>query len=156
MTNQCCVERLSESIDRSALTEPSFKLQDFAQKFDGADDDVLQRRRSRRHQQIIQLVVLPLDEQRQPAGPPFIAYSRNFSKGGLSLIHTREAPSELLYIEMDWPAPPTTKAILKVLRSRPIGEFFEIGGEFVWDSRNSDESGPCESSKSPTAIDVAP
>jgi len=139
MPDQCAVDRLSASIDRSALAPPTFTFQDFAQKMESAHEAGLQRRQSDRHQRIIQLVVLPIDDQMQPTAPPFVSYSRNISTGGLSLIHTYQAPSQLLYIEIDWPAPPTTKAILKVLRSRPIGDYFEIGGEFIWDSGHSDK-----------------
>ncbi len=46
------------------------------------------------------------------------------------MLHTRPAPSSLLFIEIERNVPPLD-VVLNVRRNRRLGQFFEIAGEFA-------------------------
>jgi PilZ domain len=88
-------------------------------------------RRSKRYAVALEVVVQPLNESHRPSGRPFLAVTRDVSTGGLCLMHTRPAPTSLLFIEIDRPDDAPLDFVLNVLRNRSIGPFFEIAGDFI-------------------------
>jgi len=87
------------------------------------------------------VIAMPLNNQLQPAGQPFVALSWGISVGGIRLIHTQPSPSEFLFLEVEWREGRPTRSLLEVLRNRPVSRFFEIAGTLVDVVRRTDSSG---------------
>jgi hypothetical protein len=92
---------------------------------------VSERRESVRYVAVLEVVVVPLDETYKSIGKPFLALTRDVSTSGMCLLHTRPAPTPLLFVEIARPPEPPLKVVLQVCRNRRIGQFFEIAGNFV-------------------------
>lgn len=84
-----------------------------------------ERRRDRRYSLITNVTVVPVDRKHRPIGPPFVALSSGMSVSGIRLIHTQPPPSKFLLLEFEGQ---TAQFVLTVLRSRPVGDCFEIAG----------------------------
>src|SRR6476660_9699113 len=135
MKGQALLQHLSDSIDRSTLSEPDPDLWEIAKRPSlGANQDS-EKRRLRRHPVVVKVIVAPVDGELRLAGQPFVALSRNISfaamadnmsAGGICLVHTNPAPSRLLFVGIEWHDGLTIKALLKVVINRRISRFFEI------------------------------
>jgi hypothetical protein len=119
---------LADSIDRAALPAVPAELLPYARKETFQQEFGQERRRDRRYSLITDVVVAPVDGKCRPAGEPFVALSSGMSVSGIRLIHTCPAPSEFLFLEVGRDA---VKYLLSVLRSRPVGNCFEIAGQLV-------------------------
>ena len=140
MTGQSCLQVLSDSIDRSSLPEAPEDVREFARAMNPGPEPLSEKRRWRRYPLVAKVVAVPLDDEFEPIGPPFVAFSRNISfvtttqdmvVGGLSLIYNQPVSSENLFVEVERHDGPTLRAIVKVLRNRPVSPFFEIAGRFI-------------------------
>ncbi len=118
-------------IDRSMLPPPSAELLKFVRERAAPQAGRTELRRSKRYAAVLEVVVVPLNEHYRPNGLPFIAITRDVSTGGLCMLHTRPAPSPLLFIEIERPNVAPLEVVLTVRRNRRVGQFFEIAGEFV-------------------------
>jgi hypothetical protein len=101
---------------------------------------VSERRESIRYTAVLEVIVVPLDENRKSTGKPFLALTRDVSTSGMCLLHTRPAPTPLLFIEITRPPEAPLNIVLQVRRNRRIGQFFEIAGDFVATDTNSPSS----------------
>lgn len=72
----------------------------------------------------------PLDEKLQPAGAPFVALTRNVSRGGIALLYTQ--PIGARYLALRQPgADGRDMRYIEVVRSTLIGYGYEIAGRFI-------------------------
>jgi hypothetical protein len=126
------IERRSDAADRPFdVAPPSAELLKFVRERAVPHSGRVELRRSKRYAAVLEVVVVPLNEHYRPCGLPFLAVTRDVSTGGLCMLHTRPAPSSLLFIEIERPNVPSLEVVLNVRRNRRVGQFFEIAGEFV-------------------------
>jgi hypothetical protein len=128
MLEQLARREIARSITRFRALRPSPELQDFVATIPRKRNEVRNRRRSPRWPLIANVTVVPLDAEFCPIAPPFIACTRNVSTGGICLYHQSRAPSAFLYLEIEAIDAPPTQAVMKVLRQRRVGRFWEIAG----------------------------
>jgi len=88
-------------------------------------------RKSQRRPVAIAVPVIPVDEEGNPVGAPYLAMSRDISSGGICLIHTRATTSKFLLVELRAPRKESMKLLVEVVRCRSIGRTYEIGGKFL-------------------------
>src|SRR5579863_9253526 len=140
MMGQLLLDILSESFDRSSLPDAPEDVREFARAMSPGPQTDSDRRKYRRYPLVTKVIVVPLNKDFEPIGQPFAACSRNISfvtvtpelvAGGLSLILNRPAPSKNLFVELECHDGRPTRAIIKVLRTRAIGPYFEVAGEFI-------------------------
>jgi hypothetical protein len=132
MGSQATLEKIAETIDRSTLHGPSARLREFLSSLPQAKR-VSDRRQSERFSVIADVIIVPLDKDCRPLAEPFIACSLNVSAGGLCFYHSEPIDSTLLYLEIVSPGAPNMSARMRVLRQRPVGDYFEIAGQFLID-----------------------
>ncbi len=118
----------TQPIDRSMLAPPSETLIEFVRQRAATKAGWREMRRTKRYAAVLEVVVVPLNESYQPSGRPFLAVTRDVSSGGLCLLHTRPAPTPLLFIEIERPDETPLDVVLNVRRNRRVGPFFEIAG----------------------------
>jgi PilZ domain len=118
-------------IDGTILPPPSAALIEFVKQRAATKAGWREMRRTKRIAVQLEVVVQPLNESNRPSGRPFPAVTRDVSTGGLCLMHTRPAPTAALFVEIQRPDETPLYVVLKVLRNRPVGPFYEIAGEFV-------------------------
>ncbi len=127
-------DKMSAMIERAAPMPPAYNLCEFVAALPTRMDKQVEKRRTPRHSLIVDVHVLPLDEDLRPTGAPFTACCRNLSTGGICMYHDSRVESKLLYVQIELFELPPMQAIMKVLRQSPAGQFFEIAGEFVYTS----------------------
>jgi hypothetical protein len=117
--------------DRTMLPPPAEALIDFVKERAATKAGWREMRRSKRIPVQLEVAVQPLNESLRPSGRPFLAVTRDVSTGGLCLMHARPAPTETLFVEIPRPEVTPLYVVLKVLRNRRVGPFYEIAGEFL-------------------------
>ena len=132
MANQATLEEISETIDRTALHRPSAGLRNFLLLLP-EEKRLSDRRKTKRFTLIADVIVVPLDKECRPLAEPFVACSINVSAGGLCFYHSEPVDSTLLYVEISSSGAPNMSARMRVLRQRPVGDYFEIAGQFLSD-----------------------
>ncbi len=75
--------------------------------------------------------VQPLNENLARDGEPFTAAIRDISAVGIGLIHTKPIKAKYLDVCLSPPNGHSMRLLVRVLRCRPLGAYFDIGGEFV-------------------------
>ena len=116
------------AFDGFAVSDALANLQRFARKETLREEPGRERRQDRRYSLITNVTVTPVDKSLRPLGPSFVALSSGMSVSGIRLIYTQSAPSKFLRLEFE--GQPVT-FLLTVLRSRPIGDCFEIAGRLT-------------------------
>jgi hypothetical protein len=115
----------AHSTSLSSVLEPPAKLWQYARKEIVQAGPGCERRRDRRYSLITSVRCVPVDGRHQPIGESFVALSSGMSVSGIRLIHTEPAPSKFLRLEFEGqPA----QFVLSVVRTRPIGDCYEIAG----------------------------
>jgi hypothetical protein len=132
MASQTTLEEISETIDRTALHRPSAGLRNFLLLLP-EEKRLSDRRKTTRFTLIADVIVVPLDKDFRPLAEPFVACSLNVSAGGLCFYHAEPIDSTLLYVEISSSGAPNMSARMRVLRQRPVGDYFEIAGQFLTD-----------------------
>jgi hypothetical protein len=89
------------------------------------------RRRHKRYPISIPVVALPLSLDFRVDGDALPMTTRNLSLGGVALLHTRFLDAAYLAIDFAAAGEEKLQVVLKVLRCRPLGLAYEIGGEFI-------------------------
>jgi hypothetical protein len=133
VTSEPLLQTLSDSIDRVGQLEPPTELQDFLTK-EVAEEGSSDRRGPRRYPIVAKVIAIPVSKQLLPIDKPFVAFSRNISAGGIALLHIRPIRSDYLFLEIHVPNRAPTRTVVKVLRSRRVGRYFEIAGAFTNDA----------------------
>jgi hypothetical protein len=113
------------------LPPPSEALIEYVRQQAATKAGWREMRRSKRYAAVLEVVVLPLNDSFRPSGRPFLAVTRDVSSGGLCLLHTRPAPTSVLFIEIERPNETPLDVVLNVRRNRRVGPFFEIAGDFL-------------------------
>ena len=107
------------------LPEPPAHLWQYARKETIHPETGRDRRRDRRYSLITSVRVVPIDGRQRPIGPAFVALSSGMSVSGIRLLHTEPPPSKFLRLEFEGQ---TAQFVLSVIRTRPIGDCYEIAG----------------------------
>jgi len=97
--------------------------------FDGAE-----RRAERRFPICIACAATPCDAAGNPRGSRFAAVTRDISLSGISLLCTAEIADRQLLLEFEGPGRDGFQIAMEVLRCRPLGPFWEVGGRFRTDA----------------------
>jgi hypothetical protein len=116
---------------RDSLENPLEAIGTFIREMIREGQIVANRRQSSRHQLVVPVTVVPVDEGFCPLGQPFMAMTRDISTTGLSLIHTRAVPCQRLIVELRVPSAAGIQVVLQVTRCRALGRFYEIAGYFI-------------------------
>jgi hypothetical protein len=124
-------EAMSLLIERAAPMPPAYNLCEYVAALPTRPDQKPERRRTPRYSLIVDVRVLPLDEELRPAGAPFTACCRNLSTGGICLYHDSRVEATFLYVEIALFELPPMQAVMRILRQNPAEQFFEIAGEFL-------------------------
>ena len=90
-----------------------------------------EKRGIRRYPVTTPVVAMPIDASFEPVGDPFMAMSRNVSGTGMAVISTRAVTTEFLAVELSTGQGERMQLVMHVLRCRPTGRFYEIGGVFL-------------------------
>lgn len=90
-----------------------------------------ERRTHARYVVAIPSVVWPLDKEHRPQGKSLFAVTRDISVGGISLIHSQPATTKFLGVKLTLANEKEIHLLIKVLRCRPLGTYYDIAGEFV-------------------------
>lgn len=118
--------------DRSQIPQPSASLMKATWQFRPVpDQDFRDKRRSSRYSVNMVIPVQPFDAQLRPCERPFMLFARNISTGGICLLTDRAVVSAFLGLELSAPGGDLIQVLVKVLRSRPRGSIYEVGGEFI-------------------------
>jgi hypothetical protein len=72
-----------------------------------------------------------MDQRLRPVDDAFAAMTRDISKSGLCLVHTRAVRAELLAVELSDLQGETMQLVMRLLRCRPTNRFYEIAGAFL-------------------------
>lgn len=91
------------------------------------------RRRGRRATLLATVTAIPLGSGFKTRGEPFKAIARDVSETGISMLHTRAVTANRLALQWQQLASParTISIVVRVLRCRPVGPFYELAGEFT-------------------------
>jgi hypothetical protein len=128
-----------DAFDRNALSDVPASLQRFARKETIREEPGRERRQDRRYSLITNVTVTPVDKTLRPLGPSFVALSSGMSVSGIRLIHTQPPPSKYLLLKFEGQ---TAQFVLSVLRSRPVGDCFEIAGRLSKPRIHNQETHP--------------
>jgi hypothetical protein len=139
VTSPATLQDIADTIDHSMLRKPPAGLREFLASFPEAKR-ASDRRQAERYSVIADVIVVPLGSDLRPDGRPFVACSRNVSTGGMCLYHAAPVESTLLYVEIAAPSAPAMSALMKVLRQKHVGPYFEIAGQFLPESSTRDSS----------------
>jgi hypothetical protein len=119
--------------DLHELVKPSEVVADLiqglvinAQYYVGPD-----RRRERRYALAEAATAVEVDAGFGTVGEPFVAVTRDISKGGLCLYHTREVQEKFVAVCLPDPTGDSVQLLMEVLRCRPLGMLYEVAGRFV-------------------------
>ena len=90
------------------------------------------KRHETRARVLVPLLVTEVDEDGRARAAPFGVMSRDVSSDGLGLISTQEVTSDFLRVVAQTPDDGEwLVCVVRVSRCRPIGLFFDIGGEIL-------------------------
>ena len=86
-------------------------------------------RKDPRHKLTAEVVVRPVNGAGTIFGEPFRAVTTDISRSGIGFLYSRAVTDK--YVCVTFRDGSGTCVILEVVRCRPVGPFYEIGGEFV-------------------------
>jgi hypothetical protein len=130
-------EESASPSNRRPLPAPPARLWQHARKETSGAEAGHERRRDRRYSLITSVLAVPVDGKHRPIGTPFVALSSGMSVTGIRLIHTAAAPSKFLLLEFEGQS---ARFVLSVLRSRPIGDCYEIAGRLTKPRRSAPDA----------------
>jgi hypothetical protein len=91
-----------------------------------------ERRHNLRYPVTMPVRAVPLDNERMPAGEPFLAVTRDISVGGLCMYHLAVVKSRLLQLELvNSGKGEQLRVVLEIVRCLQTGPLYEIAGRFV-------------------------
>ena len=86
-------------------------------------------RETLRHKLTTPIVVRPVNRAGTVFGEPYEAVTTDISRSGVGFLYTRAVTDK--YVCVTFHNGGATRVIVEVIRCRPVGPFYEIGGEFV-------------------------
>jgi hypothetical protein len=117
--------------DRKKLVHPPEAIARFVRKAVGDMEPEHERRVTPRYPLVLPAIALPMDPRLRPVDDPFAAMTRNLSKSGLCLVHTRAVRAKLLAVELSDQQGETMQLVMRLLRCRPVNHFYEVAGAFL-------------------------
>lgn len=117
--------------DRSQLAPPPNVTADFIAERVHLDYRGPERRAHIRRPLAAPVAVVPLDACFFPTDRPFLGMACNISTGGIALVHTRSTTAPHLALELTIDEGREIRAVIRVVRCRAIGLFYEIAGPFL-------------------------
>ena len=120
-------------IDRVQLTHPPNTIEGFVDELVGTPYPGPERRASKRHCVSMPVAALAIDSQFRSLGEPFIGLCRNISVEGIALIHSHAVDAEFLALDFTAPGSKRIQMLMRVLRCRAVGPYYEIAGPFLAD-----------------------
>ena len=117
--------------DRKKLVHPPEAIANFVKKAVGDMKPDCERRGMPRYPLVVPVIALPMDRRLRPVDDPFAALTRNISKSGLCLAHTRAVRAELLAVELSDLQGETMQLVMRLLRCRTANHFYEVAGAFL-------------------------
>lgn len=95
-------------------------------------DPNLDKRIEARYYATLPLTATPVDSDLQPVGDSCHAVTRDISSRGIALLSHQAPDSSLLALKiMDRDGETKLNAVVEVLRSSPIGDFYQVSGQFL-------------------------
>jgi hypothetical protein len=79
----------------------------------------------------VSVPTVPVDNNGNPVGAPFVAESRNISATGICLVHSQRIAAKYLMVELPGPTQERQKVAVEVLRCVAAHDGFEVAGPFV-------------------------
>jgi hypothetical protein len=117
--------------DRKKLVHPPEAIANFVKRAVGGMKPEHERRGTPRYPLVVPAIAVPMNERLRPVDEPFAALTRNISKTGLCLVHTRAGLAELLAVELSDLQGETMQLVMRLLRCRPMNRFYEVAGAFL-------------------------
>jgi hypothetical protein len=124
-------EILSLCIDWSETSTSRSTINEFVRAVGRSRVSDDERRSEKRRPVVLDIIAVPLDEDRNPCGEPFLALSRNISRGGIALLHTERVKAPYLLLRIETLRHEVIQAVVQVIRARNFYQFTEISGRFV-------------------------
>lgn len=90
-----------------------------------------ERRQRDRFRMVTSVPAIAVDEECRPIGEPFMLMTRDISTTGIALVHTEPIDAKRVVVEMTGAAGECIQIAIEILRSRRVGDFYEIGGRYV-------------------------
>ncbi len=90
-----------------------------------------ERRETRRHEFVTPTLAMPVDDQFRAQGETLVVLTRDISTNGASLIHTEQLNANYVALQLTSPGGPALQVVMRVVRCRPLGPYFEVAGPFV-------------------------
>jgi len=114
------------------LAAPSSELRAFVERFaHELIHERIEERRSPRHKLTAEVRVQPVDRHFEPTAAAFMAVTRDISTDGIGLMHDRAVRDKYLWLRLKTPGGKLMNVVVEVVRCRPLGKFYDIGGRFV-------------------------
>ena len=85
----------------------------------------------KRNPLIVDVPVIPLDDQLRVLGEPFLMVSRDISTNGIGLLHTRRIRPPFLGMEIRISDDEPMQFIAQIVGCEPVGDFFEYVCRFA-------------------------
>jgi hypothetical protein len=124
-------EILSLCIDWSDTSTSRSTINQFVRAVSQSRISDDERRIEKRRPVVLDIIAVPLDEDRNPCGEPFLALSRNISRGGIALLHTEQVKAPFLLLRIETLKHQVIQAVAQVIRARNFYQFTEISARFV-------------------------
>ena len=124
-------EILSLCIDWSETSTSRSTINQFVRAVSRSRISDDERRAEKRKPVVLNIIAVPLDEDRNPCGEPFLALSRNISRGGIALLHTEMVKAPYLLLRIETLKHEVIQAVVQVIRARNFYQFTEISARFV-------------------------
>jgi hypothetical protein len=121
---------LSLCVDYSSPSSSNSMVDEFVsavERNEGRDDE---RRTEKRKPVVVDVIAVPLDENRQPCGEPFLALTRNISRGGIAILHSERVTAPYLLLRIETGRHKAIQTVVQVVRTRSFYQFTEISGRF--------------------------
>ena len=115
-----------------AFEQSPARIDEFVRKMTPRADGA-EKRSSPRMPLCLAAAAMPLDENRDTKGVAFMVLLHNISAGGIAFSHMQPITEPYVALELWAQGDQRMKVMVKILRRRAVGQFYEIAGEFVTD-----------------------
>jgi hypothetical protein len=146
-TDFCAKDVLSLCLDWGSPSSTQSTVDEFLDAVASSPNNPFADRRSTQRKPVmIDVIAVPLDEQRQPCGEAFLAITRDISHGGVAILCAEEIKAPYLLLRLETARHRSLQSIMRVIRSRSFYQFREVSGSFVL---NEDEQQSKTTQKQP-------
>lgn len=89
------------------------------------------KRSEQRYRIALPVVAVPIDANLQPVGASFVTVTRNISTRGIAVLSSKAMRARFMAVKLTLSNGKELQAAIEILRCKPFGPFFEVGGKFV-------------------------